>query len=424
MKKNYTIVAILLLFAGTIHAQKNQIKAAEKEVNNGNPQDALIILKSIEFQVYNAKDEDKALYYFVQGNALVGLADKNIDESKNLILALQSYQELAKVESESGKSNYYGQVKGSSRSLKEKLVKNAISDSKKNKYIESANMYYEAYLLDKKDTINLYSAATAFVNGKDFISALKHYETLKAIDYSGTGTFYYAVNKTTKTEERFLKAYDRDHLINDGTYEKPRNEIGLSKRGLIYKNIALIYFQNGDNEKAKNAISDARKKNPEDNSLALAEAELSLVSKDYVSYKKLVTALSQKNPNDLDVIFNLGVLSTKANNTVDAENFYLKAIGIDPKDIKSYINLSILKLESVKVINDDMDKLGTSPIEMKKYDMLKTKKEEIYKSVIPYLKKAIEIDPKDTEISQNLLSVYNALDMTAEYKDLKDRAVY
>jgi tetratricopeptide (TPR) repeat protein len=216
-----------------------------------------------------------------------------------------------------------------------------------------------------------------------------------------------------------LKIYDRDNSINASTHEKPRNEIGLSKRGLIYKNIALIYFQNGDNVKAKKAISDARNKNPEDNSLALAETELCLESKDYVGYKKLATALFQKNPNDFEVIYNLGVLSAKANNLIEAENFYTKAISIDPKDIKAYIDLYVLKLESIKPINEDMYKLGTSPIEMKKYDMLKAKKEEIYKSTIPYLKKAIEIDPKDIEISQSLLSVYNALEMTAEYNELK-----
>jgi len=419
MKKNYTIIGILLLFAGTIQAQKSEIKSAEKEVNSGNPQNALIILKNIEHQVYNSKDEERALFYFVQGNALLGLADNNIEEGKNLTLAAQSYQELIKMESESGKSNFSGQAKGSFKGLKEKLVKSAMNDSRKNKYIESASKFYEAYLLDKKDTINLFNTATAYVNGKDFISALKHYEMLKEINYSGTGKFYYAVNKTTQTEERFSKMYDRDNLISSGTYEKPRNEIGLSKRGLIYKNIALIYFQNGNFEKAKSAISDARKKNPEDNSLALAEAELCLESKDYVNYKKLVATLFQKNPNDLEIIFTLGVLSAKANNPVEAENFYTKAIAIDPKDIKAYINLSVLKLESITPINEDMDKLGTSPGEMKKYDMLKVKKEEIYKSTIPYLKKAIEIDPKDIEIAQSLLSVYNALEMTTEYNELK-----
>jgi tetratricopeptide (TPR) repeat protein len=225
MKKNYIIIGILLLFTGTIQAQKTQIKSAEKEFNNGNPQDALTILKSIEYQVYNSKDEEKALFYFVQGNALFALADKNIDEGKNLTLAAQSYQELIKIESESGKSNFSSQAKGSFKNLKEKLVKNAMQDARKNKHIESANMFYEAYLLDKKDTINLFNTASAFVIGKDFTAALKHYETLKAINYSGTGKFYYAVNKATKTEERFLKIYDRDNSINAGTHEKPRDEI-------------------------------------------------------------------------------------------------------------------------------------------------------------------------------------------------------
>ena len=158
--------------------------------------------------------------------------------------------------------------------------------------------------------------------------------------------------------------------------------------------------------------------------MALTEADLYLESKDYDSYKKMVAAILEKNPNDVNLVFNLGVLSAKANNPTEAETFYLKAISIDPQYIKAYINLSVLKLEGLKTINDEMDKLGASAKDMKKYDVLKTKKEEIYKNVIPYLKKAIEIDPKDKEISQSLLSVYNALDMTAEYKDLKAKAVY
>jgi len=419
MKKNYPIVALLLFFALTIQAQKNQIKSAEKEVSDGNPQDALTILKSIEYQVYNSKDEEKALFYLVQGDALVKIADKKINEGNNLVLAAKSYQEVIKIESESGKSKYSSQAKGNFKNLKEKLIQNAMLTFRQKKHLESAAMFYEAYVIDPKDTINLYNTASAYVNGKDYVSALKHYETLKSIHYSGTGNFYYATNKTTKIEERFVKIYDRDNAIAANTHEKPRNEIGLSKRGEIYKNIALIHLQNGDLLKSKNAILDARNKNPEDNTLALAEAELCLESKDIITYKKIVTSIVKDNPNDLELLFNLGVLSTKANNSLEAENFYLKAIAIAPNDLKAYVNLSILKLDSVKQINEDMDKLGTSPMEMKKYDLLKTKKEEIYKSTIPYLKRVIELDPKDIEISHSLLSVYNALEMTTEYNELK-----
>jgi len=419
MKKKYLIIASAVLFSGSFYAQKNQIKAAEKEASSGNPQGALVILKSVEYQVFNANDEDKAQFYFIQGNAAFALADKNIDEDTNLPLAAKAYQELIAVETESGKNKYTSQVTASYMTIKGKLVNSAIKDSKNNQFIQSANKLHEAYLLDKKDTINLYFSASSYVNGKDFASALKYYEELKTLNYSGIGMSYYATNKTTKEEESFLTSIERDLFVKAGTHEKPRMEKGGSKRGEIYKNIALIYVQNGETEKAKNAISDARKRNPEDSSLALTEADLYLESKNYDEYKKLVSAILEKNPNDVNLIFNLGVLSAKANNNVDAEKFYLKAIAINPQYIKAYINLSVLKLENEKNIMDEMNKLGTSSKDMKRYNELKLKRDTMFKSVIPYLEKAVEIDPKDEVVTRTLLSVYNALEMTVQYKALK-----
>jgi tetratricopeptide (TPR) repeat protein len=420
MKKNYFIILIVLLFTGTIEAQKEKIKEAEKEMNSGNFQNAITILKSIEYQVYNSKDEERAQYYFIQGSTYLGLADKKTDEGKNLILAVKSYRETTKIESASGKRRYSGQIQSSFNNIKERLIKIAVNDSKEAKNIESANERYEAYLIDPKDTINLYNTATAFVNGKDFASALKHYETLKAINFSGIGTNYFATNKITKTEENFLTEYDQDLSIQAGTHIKPRAEKRVSKRGEIYKNMAILYIQSGDREKAKKVISDAILKNPGDISLALAEADIFLEYKDYESYKKSIAAILKKNPaNDVDLLYNLGVLSSKAKNIPEAENFYLKAIALNAQYSQAYINLSLLKLEEIATINEDMDKLGTSPVEMKKYDALKLKRDNMYKNTIPFLQKAIEINPNDSDVSQNLLSVYNALEMTAEYKELK-----
>jgi hypothetical protein len=421
MKKNYFIVLILLLFTGIIEAQKEKIKEAEKEMNSGNHQDAITILKSIEYQVYNSKDEERAQYYFIQGSSYLGLADKKIGESNNLILASKSYRETIKIESESGKRRYSGQIQSSFKNIKEKLIKIAVNDFKEKKYIDSANERYEAYLTDTKDTINLYNSAIAFLNGKDYATALTHYETLKTINFSGIGISFYATKRMTKTEESFLTESDRDLSITAGTHEKPRTEKKTSKRGEIYKNMAMLYIRKGDLEKAKKVISDARMKNPEDIFLTLAEADLYLENKDYTSYKKTIEPILKKNQNDVNLVYNLGVLSAKAKNAADAENFYLKAITLDPKYINAYINLSLLKLEEVETINEEMDKLGTSPREMEKYNTLKAKRDITYKKAIPYLQKAIEINPEDEDTSKSLLSVYNALEMTAEYKELKEK---
>ena len=66
-----------------------------------------------------------------------------------------------------------------------------------------------------------------------------------------------------------------------------------------------------------------------------------------------------------------------------------------------------------------MNKLGTSAKDMKRYDVLKAIREQLFKSTIPYLQKAVELDPTNYDVSKTLLNVYSALEMTAEYKALK-----
>ncbi|MFV8358570.1 tetratricopeptide repeat protein, partial [Flavobacterium sp. XS1P32] len=199
----------------------------------------------------------------------------------------------------------------------------------------------------------------------------------------------------------------------------PRTEAIPSKRGEIYKNIALILVQKGKTEEAKKAVSDARLANPEDTSLILTEANLYLETKDFDTYKKLVAQVLEKNPNDADLVFNLGVLSANAKNTVDAEKYYKRVIEINPQYTNAYINLAAMKLENEKVIIDEMNKLGTSTNDMKRYDELKKNRENLFKSTIPFLEKAVELDPKNVDVNKTLLGVYSALEMTTEYKTLK-----
>src|SRR5699024_1379774 len=141
---------------------------------------------------------------------------------------------------------------------------------------EGAKKLYDAYSLDKKDTINLYYAASTYVNAQDYDAALPMYEELKKLNYSGKGTSYTAVNKASGNEDGFNNEKDRDLAVKLGTHEKPKKEVIPSKRGEVYKNYALILVQKGRTEDAKKALADARKANPEDSSLILSEANLYL----------------------------------------------------------------------------------------------------------------------------------------------------
>jgi len=419
MKSKYVILASVLLISVATFAQKDQIKAAEKALKGGNPQEAVTILQGAESLIPNAADAEKSHYFFVKGNAYLELANKKVEEGMNLSLAAKAYQDLLAAEKASGKDKYSAQVATSILDIKYKLMNSAIADTKVEKHNEGAKKLYDAYLLDKKDTINLYYAASTYVNGKDYATALKMYEELKTLNYSGRGTSYLATSKISDQEDLYVTIKERDLAVKLGTHEKPRTEAIPSKRGEIYKNIALILVQDGKTEEAKKAISDARKANPEDTSLILTEANLYLETKDFETYKILVAEALEKNPNDVDLIFNLGVLSANAKSSADAEKYYRKVMEIDPKYVNAYINLAALKLEDEKVIIDEMNKLGTSAKDMKRYEVLKTKREDLFKSVIPYLQKAVDIDPKNIDVAKTLLNVYHALEMMPESKALE-----
>ncbi|OAB29138.1 Tetratricopeptide repeat-containing protein [Flavobacterium fryxellicola] len=419
MKSKYVLLASALLISVATFAQKDQIKAAEKAMKGGKSQEAATILMEAESLIAAATDAEKAQFFFVKGNALLDLANKNVDANTNLSLAAKAYQDLIGVEKISGKVKYSTQAAASITDIKFKLINGAIADSKIDKHSDSAKKLYDAYLLDKKDTINLYYAASTYVNANEYDKALELYDNLKNLNYSGQGTSYFAVNKLTSQEDFFATAAERDRMVKLGTHEKPRTEAISSKRGEIYKNMALILVEKGKTEEAKKAISEARKANPEDTSLILTEANLYLETKDFEMYKKLIAAVLEKNPNDADLVFNLGVISANAKNVPDAEKYYKRVIEINPQYINAYINLSALKLENEKVIIDEMNKLGTSTKDMKRYDDLKKKREDLFKSAIPYLQKAVELDPKNSDVSKTLLGVYSALEMTAEYKALK-----
>ena len=419
MKSKYVILASALLISVIAFAQKDQIKAAEKALKGGNPQEAVTILNGAQSLITNAEDAEKAHFYFVNGNAHLELANKKVEEGKNLSLAAKSFQDLLALEKASGKDKYSAQASTSIIDIKFKLLNSAIADTKADKDIEGAQKLYDAYLLDKKDTINLYYAASTYVNAKDYATALKLYYELKTLNYSGKGTSYLATNKLTSQEDLFNTAKERDLAVKIGSHEKPKVEAIPSKRGEIYKNIALILVQDGKIEEAKKAVADARKANPEDSSLLLTEANLYLETKDYETYKKLVAEALEKNPNDADLVFNLGVLSANAKNRADAEKYYKRVIEINPKYTNAYINFAALKLEDEKVIIDEMNKLGTSAKDMKRYEVLKTQRENLFKSTIPYLQKAYELDTANIDVAKTLLNVYSALEMMPESKELK-----
>jgi len=422
MKSKYVIFASALLFSvGTI-AQKDQIKAAEKALKGGNAAEAATILTQAEPSIAAASPAEKAQFYFVRGNALLDLANKKIEASKNLSAAASAYKNLMEVEKASGKSKYTAEAQAALDQVKASMINSAKTDGDNKNYKAAAATLYQLYDLDKTNLDNLYFSAIYYLNGQDYDTALNYFQDLKKQNYSGEGTNYYAKSAINDQEEYYGNTppakKDRDDKVRLKLATTPRDEKLPSKKAEIARYIALIYVQQNKTAEAKASLEEAKAINPDDVDLLAAEADIYLKMGDFVTYKKLVGKLLEKKPNDANLLYNIGVATTKTD-PVMAEEYYKKAITAQPDYINAYLNLAILKLSDEKKIVDEMNKLGTSEKDNKRYEMLKKQRTDMFNAVLPYLEKANQLKPDNEDVANTLLNVYSALEMGEKKKALK-----
>ena len=372
------------------------------------------VIAAVFFKAIIPKLEITAL-----GTAATPIQISTILNAKKVITLVDGLNETLDFEKKLGKKTFTDEIVKFTPQLKSLLVNYAVFLGDQKKYKESSEVLYSVYKLDTKDAEKLYYAANYAINGEDFDASLKYYQELKAIKYSGEGTVFFALNKEKNKEESFSNKQERDIYIKAGTHTNARDEKIPSKRGEIYKNIALILVQNGKTAEAKTAISEARTENPDDITLVLTEADLYYKLGDMETYKILINRAIAKNPNDATLVFNLGVVSANTKQLKEAEKYYRRAFEIDPNYVDAYINLSEILLRGDEPIFQELNKLGTSDKDNKRYEVLSAQRKAIFNSIVPLLEKALLIKEDNVAAQKTLLSMYKVLEMTDKAKELK-----
>jgi tetratricopeptide (TPR) repeat protein len=429
MNIKYAVAASLLLSLGA-YAQKDELKALKKLSEKETPLSAeekqkyASLLAAAEPALGGATAEQKSDFYFFKAKLALkdALSNPNFASDANkatatLNTAADDINKALEME-KSGKKSHTKEIQDALvPQLKGAALSVANNLSSQKKYKEAGQAFELAYKVDPTDGANLYNAAAMSVNGQDYDAALKSYLELDKIGFTGEGTSYVAKNKMGQ-DEYFPNKSTMDISVKQGLYTNPREEKLPSLKGDIVKNIALIYVQKGEVEKAKQAMSNARKAFPDDTSLIVEEANLYYKTNDIVTYKKLISEAVQKNPNDAVLLFNLGVVTT-ASDKAEAAKYYTQAIALKPDYFDAYINMGLLQIEGEKKVVDEMNKLGSSAKDNQRYEVLKKQKDVMYTKALPYLEKAHKIKPEDQYVVSILAGMYQALDKTAEYKAMK-----
>ncbi len=397
-------------------AQKDEIKDAEKALKNGDVATAKTAVEAALATIGSADDKLQAQYYAVRGNVYSDLAKKG--DASAFQPAIDAYKKTIEVEKASGRSKYTSVAQEKLNQITADLVNAAVEDNNNQKFSEAAEKLYMSYKLSPVDTIYLYYAASSAVNGQNYEKALDYYNELKELGYEGSGVTYTAVNVETGETETMDKS-TRDLYVKAGTHKDPKEEAEPSKKPEIVKNIALIYQQLGENDKALAAYADARVENPGDVQLVLGEANLHYSLGDKEKFKQLMAEASEMAPDNPDLLYNIGVINMEQGNLEEARDAYKKALAIDPGYINALLNLSTTFVNEGNGLIDEMNALGSTRADIAKYDELKAQKDSLFKEGAAVLEEALKTNPDNQSVLTQLKNIYGALGDTENFARLK-----
>lgn len=405
--KKQIIVALAFSISAFSFAQKKELKTAEKAIKSNNYAEAKAALNQAEALMSAMDEKSKAKFYFLKGQALYAGGAGSISDIES------SLENLEKAE-----DTYTSETAELKQEIGNNLLTKGNAAYEKKDFSTSSKYFEKAYRVTPKDTMFLYYAAATAVNVKEYDRALTLYEELKDLGYTGIEKQYFAT-EVESGKEVVLDKGTRDIYVKAKSHIKPGERLTDSKKPEIVKNIALIYVSQGDNEKALAAMKDARAESPDDINLLLSEANVHYKMGNKEEFKKLLKQATEMDPTNPELQYNLGVIAAESKELEEAKAYYEKAVELDPKYVNAYINLSALVLDQEQGIIEEMNGLGTSKADDKRYDELREKRQGLYRQAIPYLSTALELDDKNISAAKTLMNIYSIIGETDKYKTMK-----
>ena len=361
MKKLALLISIFLV--SNLQSQKKELRQVDKLITQSFFEEANSELNNIESLVLSSEDKNKALFYFYKSRVS--------NELENFEDAINSYKNLMSINPSEYSSKIEAEIDFLKDQIETSIVNSAVADNQNENYSDASVKLFMAYNLNKdKNKDYLYYAAGSAVNSRDYDKALEHYLELKNMSYTGIINEYFVTNNETGIEEKVSES-EYNLLEKSKDYSNPRIGKTESRYPEIVKNIALIYVQQGKNEVAIQAITEARNIQPDDTSLILNEADLYIRmsnnsdnEEERVKYrskfKDLMELAITKDPENGILYYNLGVISTEQGESDAAIEYYEKAINFKPDYVDAYLNLVSVILDGEQAVVDEMNSLGTS----------------------------------------------------------------
>lgn len=250
----------------------------------------------------------------------------------------------------------------------------------------------------------MFGQGVEFFNAKTFDKALNAFENVLIINPNDTLATLNAAYSAEKGGNK-VKAKEYYNKLISMNYKDPK----------IYIFLSSIYKTEGDSAQALATVQKGRQRFPSDNNLVIEELNMFLGSgKDKEALESLNVAI-QGDPKNPSLYFAQGTVYDKLNRKSEAAASYKMAIENKPDYFDAYYNLGAMYFNEAAEMANKANDLKSNV----EYGKAKEKFDAKFKEAQPYLEKAHELNPDDTNTMLSLKQLYARTNDTVKYDAIK-----
>jgi len=387
--KKIALLFVLVISITITFGQKNVRQSASNYLKDGKLDKAVEAINQCIQDPSTAKD---AKAWYIRGNVYLELSNTKDEKFKSLdpdplSKALESYRKAIEFDP---KKEYYDEIFARLNIQRNSFYNAGVDDYNKKNYKGAMDNFGKGAdvleIANVSDTVSILNAATCASLANDKEASKEYYIKL-------------------------LKA----------NYKSPS----------VYITLSDLYRQDKDSTNALKYVKIGQQAYPNDNRLFLAETNIYLTFNNIPkALNNLKVALAQDSTN-YSVAFALGTIYDNISNDTtkslsvrdeafaNAISSYSKSIRLNPEYFEGNYNLGALYVNKAATINDEATKL---PLEASvKFDKLKAEADSYLEKALPFLEKAIELQPADINTLFTLKQIYARTNKPDKVKAVQEK---
>jgi len=245
----------------------------------------------------------------------------------------------------------------------------------------------------------------AYVN-RNYSAAMRRFDQLLQISPNDTSVLFNAALTAGKLNDG-AKAMQYWKALLENQYNKPG----------VFVELARLSKSSGDTAMALAYLEQGRKAHPNDIGLVIDELNIYLIQgKQELAIDKLNSAIAL-DPNNANLYFARGTAYDNLKQALKAESDYRQAIAIDSMYFDPTYNLGALFFNAAAEMANEANKIPFS--KQKEFLAADAKAKAAFEQARPYLEKAHQLQPEDTNTMVSLQQLYAQLKLNDLSMDMK-----